>query len=946
MNKFLSALMVTMLLGAQCSGVITNITYYASEVKEASSSEILETDTTLTSEEQEESDSLSESEASESEASETASDETTDVTSDLETSEVVSQSETSEETSEQISEETSEQISEKASEQVSEEEQSEVSKQASEETSQSETSEEDEESEISAKLTIDEDGAVTSKAKAMRAASGAEVELDDEENSTTYQNEERINAGSGESTISITPTAKSSTSATDIEDKEVYYTLNEDGQIESGSTKEPRKYDGNLLTVYNGTIVEADNAVARTTGGYNYSFYIYQSVADVKSNTDGTPLSGGGFDATYIETIEDDGEYYYHIKISGYDGYVASENIQIVPQELMQARTYYTAEDGEWVYYSAIDPLTSTDYDVMTIGSAPAEAEAGVKYYSDDDENYYTDELLQDTSTQSVSYNSYFQNLPFRSYSGYSASDFKSYLNAKGKNSSEYYSETSAFTKVQSKESINALMMFSMANHESAYGTSTYARACYNFFGRGAIDSDPDQACQYYSYPTATDGILAQALFLENGYFDVLDWRYSGSHVGNKASGMNVKYASDTDWGKKISNHAYMTDQYLGGKEEGKYAILKVSGVKHVYTGKSLATKVKSSGDSGKFNFYDLSQMAGTSNTVNVVSLKRTSSSYQILVPTSVKNSSSTNCSYTNSKKGSYPNYGGRTNVSVATNTANYSCSYGGLSNGKYWISKSNLENISGKSVPYVNTNYYKYYSNGNVKTKFVVNTSTNVIQYAYGYDTNGNIIKKYTYQDGTKYGDNHGKKFKTIFNVKNGKVTEARTYGKSQNLNYIYKYYSGATLSNAGDHIKTRYDLDPKTGYIKQAYAYKDNSNRTWTAVYNYLPKTKYGNNHGDRMTYKFFLKNSSVITKAYRYRDNKSSKGYDKVYTYQAGTKYGQQNSSKYQNVFYLKGTNMVIDYAIGYKNGSKYIKYTYDNGTVYGQNHGSHIKSRYYY
>lgn len=225
--------------------------------------------------------------------------------------------------------------------------------------------------------------------------------------------------------------------------------------------------------------------------------------------------------------------------------------MQIIPEELLSARSYYTVEDGSWVYYSAIDPLTSTDYDVMSIGSAPASAESGVKYYSDDDENYYTDQLITADATASVSYNSYFQNLPFRSRSTYSASDYHNYLKAKGKTNSEYYNEASAFTKAQDKETVNSLMIFSMANHESAYGTSTYAKACYNFFGRGAIDSDPDKACETYSYKTATDGILAQALFLENGYFDVLDWRYSGTHVGNKASGMNVKYASDTDWGKK-----------------------------------------------------------------------------------------------------------------------------------------------------------------------------------------------------------------------------------------------------------------------------------------------------------------------------------------------------------------------------------------------------------
>ncbi len=919
MKKFITSLMLVMMFGLQFSQVTTNIIYYASEIKEVSSEETSEQVTSITSEE------LIESELD----SEAASEMVTEVYSEA----------TSEETSEQDDVELTAETVETASSQIA--------------TSESETgveviSESEQipsETEIEATLTIDEDGAISSQAKKARSAATASVELDSEENLTTYVNTERVEAGSGESTISITPTTSART-ASSLKNQELYYTLDQDGNLSSGSTKEPRNYNGNLLTVYNGSIVEADQAIARTSGGYSYSFYIYDSIDDLKSNTNGTPLSGGGFDATYLETVEQDGNYYYRVKISGYEGYVASENMQLVPSELIQARTYYTVEDGDWVYYSAIDPLTSTEYDRMAISEAPAAAEVGVKYYSDDDQTYYTEPLLQNATVQSISYNSYFQYLPFRSESSYTASNYKSYLNAKGKTSSEYYNETSAFTKVQSYESINSLLMFSMANHESAYGTSTYARACYNFFGRGAVDSDPDQACQYYNYNTATDGILAQSLFLGNGYFDVLDWRYSGTHVGNKASGMNVKYASDTDWGKKISNHAYMIDQYLGGKEEDKYAILEVSGAKHIYTSSSLNSKVKSSGDSGSYSYYDISQMAGTSGTVTVAALKQTSNAYQIYVPTAVKKSSSTSCSYTNSKKGSYPNFGGRTNVSVATNTANYSCDYGGLSNGRYWISKSNTKNISGTSIPYENTNIYQYYSTGEVKNKFVVNSSTNEIKYAYGYDTSGNITRKYIYFDGTVYGKGHGKKIKTVYYVNKGSVTQARTYNTKQQLIYIYTYYSGATLNNTGQKMKNRFNLDPSTGYIKDAYGYIENSGRTRNLIFTYKPNTKYGS-HGSRLQYRYQMEaGTSYVIKAYRYRTGSSKDKYDKIYTYQPNTKYGNTGTKTFNDVFWLKNSKYEIDYAIKYRNGKQYIRYSYQPGTIYGKGHGSRITSRKYY
>lgn len=920
MNKFFKVSMLAMLIGAQFSGVIANITYYASEVAtETVSEEINEV-------------------SSDTVKSETES----EVSSDQQSEESFVESEVSSADSD-ISE-ASNVEAEVSNSDISEVETESTTKTQSDvEDTSTVTSEADvQESELTAKIEIVNNGALKDSVKAIPSSFLDDSQLEEDENLTTYENNLRLDANSGESTISITPTKKSSKSGSDIENQEVYYTLNEDGEITSGNTKEPRSYEGNLITVYDGKIVAADNAIARTSGGYDSTFYVYSSISDLKTNTDPVPLSGGGFDATYIETVEKDGIYYDHIKISGFDGYTEAGNIQIIPVELLQARSYYVAEDGNWVYYSAIDPLTSDEYDVMTIGAAPSAAEVGTKYYSDDDENYYTEQLITTSTTASVSYNSYFQNLPFRSESKYSASDFKNYLKAKGKTNSEYYSETSAFTQAQSKENINALMIFAMANHESAYGTSTYARACYNFFGRGAIDSDPDKACESYSYNTATDGILAQTLFLQNGYFDVLDWRYSGTHVGNKASGMNVKYASDTDWGKKISNHAYMMDQYMGGKEENKYAIAKVSGVSHVYTNANLSTKVKSSGDSGKYSFYDLSQMAGTSNTVNVVALQQDSDAYQIYVPTAVKDDSSVDCSYTNSMRGSYPNYGGRSKVSVDTNTANYSCDYVSFSNNKYWIKKSGTSIINDKSVPYTTKNYYTYYSNGKVNMKYYVNASTNVIQYAHKYDEKGNLIKKYVYHDGTKYGSNNEDHVYKVYYLNDGKLTSIRKYNEKRQLIYVYAMYDGATLSNYSTKIKYRFNLNASNRVIKSTYQYPKGSTKR-EAILTYASGTQY-EDRANALRYKYVVKpGTSKMTKSYVF----DSKGRNTmVYTYQDGTEFGDHGSKYLKDVFWLKGSKKEIDYSITYKKGKRYVKYLYDTGTVLGKNHGDHIRKKYYF
>lgn len=792
-------------------------------------------------------------------------------------------------------------------------------------------------SDIEATLSITD----STNSKARSATTETETVLGEDENLTTYVNQERIDSQSGEATITISPTSSSPTKARQITNQEVYYTLDEQGNITSGTTRQPRSYSGNLLTVYNGTIVEADSAIARTSGGYTKSFYMYETLEDLKSEENGVPFSGGGFDGTYLETIEEDGVYYYRVKISGFEGYVAAENIQIVPEELIQSRSYYIAEDGNWVYYSAIDPLNSTDYDVMVIDQAPEAATPNVKYYSDDDVNYTTDPIISATTTASVSYNTYFMNLSFRSESSYTAANYKSYLAAKSKTGSTYYNSTSAFTDAQNLESINSLLIFSMANHESAYGLSTYAKACYNFFGRGAVDSDPDKACQQYGYDTARDGILAQTLFLQNGYFDVYDWRYSGTHVGNKASGMNVKYASDSDWGKKISNHAYMTDQYLGGKDEGKYTIIQVKGSSNVYTTSGLSKTVKSQGDSASGN-YNISANTGTSDTVNVVATAKNGNAYRIYVPTAVKQSSSSDCSYTNSRLGSYPNYGSRTKYSISTGVANYSCDYESVSKQQYWISSSNTTVLNkGTEDTITSTEILEYHTNGKVKYRYYVDSSTSVIKYSLLYDTNGNLINKYTYFSGTKYGDNHRKKIQHLYYVKNNLVYKSETRNTSSKTITVYEYYNNTTLDNVSSKIKMKYNINPSTGYITNAY--RLNTYQRQVRVLEYFSGTKYGS-HTNRIRYRFDLKSgTNYITTAYRYN---SVQNINKLYTYQSNTVYGN-HSRRYKDIFYLKGSNMELTQAIGYNTSNqKVVRYTYKAGTIYGNGHGSRISARYYY
>lgn len=60
---------------------------------------------------------------------------------------------------------------------------------------------------------------------------------------------------------------------------------------------------------------------------------------------------------------------------------------------------------------------------------------------------------------------------------------------------------------------------------------------------------------------------------MSRGYLYPGDYRYQGGFLGNKASGLNVKYASDPYWGEKAANIAWRLDSTLGSKDAGAYTL-------------------------------------------------------------------------------------------------------------------------------------------------------------------------------------------------------------------------------------------------------------------------------------------------------------------------------------------------------------------------------------
>ena len=104
------------------------------------------------------------------------------------------------------------------------------------------------------------------------------------------------------------------------------------------------------------------------------------------------------------------------------------------------------------------------------------------------------------------------------------------------------------FIHYQNTYGAYALSSFGVAVNESAFGTSSIALSKNNLFGHNAVDSDPGLA---NGYSSPQNSILDHDKYYVNLWYSTPKYStYHGAFLGDKASGMNVSYASDPYWGK------------------------------------------------------------------------------------------------------------------------------------------------------------------------------------------------------------------------------------------------------------------------------------------------------------------------------------------------------------------------------------------------------------
>lgn len=331
--------------------------------------------------------------------------------------------------------------------------------------------------------------------------------------------------------------------------------------------------------------------------------------------------------------------------LAGVIGWVDASEVQVLDfsSSSVQTLSKYYAKNNR-LYHGIVTNLNNTSYtSSIDVGPKPTYLENGKEYYSYDGHYFYDYNSTQgymtmlsdyrnDTRENSVNpsnpYYNYYQYLPQRSTTIYTADEINTVIEKKAKSTSVMLGLGDSFIENQNKYGINALLTVGIAANESAWGSSTIATTKNNLFGHHAYDSDPNGSSTSYSTP-AFSIYYHMSTFMSKRYCYPNYWTYHGGYVGDKASGINVKYASDPYWGEKAAAYAWIVDKELGSKDSFRYTLA----IKDVHNYDYHSENIKASASSSSKTLYKTTNKAGdilTSYAVILLNSKTTNGYYKI----------------------------------------------------------------------------------------------------------------------------------------------------------------------------------------------------------------------------------------------------------------------------------------------------------------------------
>ena len=318
-----------------------------------------------------------------------------------------------------------------------------------------------------------------------------------------------------------------------------------------------------------------------------------------------------GADAVYLGYAN--GKYKF--MLSGVVGWVKEDEVQVVNLSQAKAVSCYEVKDGKLMHHIVQDMTTPGYATSLNNGPAPAYLEPGTLYYSYDGHYFYTDygvmvsDYRNDQRTQSVNpeqpYYNYFQYLPMRSQSAYTGEELDEILEKTVKKDSKMKDTGKFFVDKQNTYGVHALLMTGIAANESNWGQSAICKQKNNLFGLNATDSDPGANANKYGSIAACIEDFANG-WMSRGYLYPKDYRYNGGFLGNKASGLNVKYASDPYWGEKAANIVWRLDSIMGEKDAGAYTLA----AKEIIPKEHISVNVRKESDTSSKSLYKTGKAA------------------------------------------------------------------------------------------------------------------------------------------------------------------------------------------------------------------------------------------------------------------------------------------------------------------------------------------------
>ena len=229
------------------------------------------------------------------------------------------------------------------------------------------------------------------------------------------------------------------------------------------------------------------------------------------------------------------------ISISGLSGYMNQSDLALV-EEGSEFIPHYTT-DGRFLYHE-LSPYTS-----IRVAPHTSAMKIGKKYYSKDGEHF-------DGFT--IKNRFLFKNLT--EPTNYSADELNRVYSMMNIRNSRLAGKGAIFKEAEKRYGVNALYLMAHSALESAWGRSQIANDKNNFFGIAAYDTSPYDSAK--KFDDVDKGILGAAKWIRENYID-----RGRDHLGNKATGMNVRYASDPYWGEKIASIMMNINSRLGGKD-------------------------------------------------------------------------------------------------------------------------------------------------------------------------------------------------------------------------------------------------------------------------------------------------------------------------------------------------------------------------------------------